>query len=618
MELEQPTDLHKKSLYSTDAWFIWLTIIGITVNASGLLLPILEPDGALYATIAKNMALTGDYVNLMVEGNDWLDKPHFPFWITAFSFKIFGINSFAYKLPGLLFWLAGAYYTYAFARKLYNKQIAQWAVLVYLSIEHLILSNNDVRAEPFLTGLMIGAAYYFYLAYRNNKLKHYVAGSLLLAFAIMTKGIFIACMVMAGFVIEWIIKKEWKQFLNYRWWLSMALVLLFTLPELVSLYIQFDRHPEKLVFGQHNVSGIRFFFWDSQFGRFFNTGPIKGSGSKLFYVHTLLWAFLPWSIILFVQIGSTIKNYRSAISATGNYICSGIAIAGFLVFSLSRFQLPHYLNILYPFFAIVVAAWLFDLKNNALLKTITYSQNTLYYLLFAACIALTFVVGLPYKMPAMAVLAILAFAMIRIFPGNALQHLLARSFGVIMVVNLFLNALFYPALFQYQSGNAAAAFLNKQQQPAVYMFSNVSSEYAFQFYYNGFIHKIDTRDLDAMQHDIVVYTSQVKADSLQKMGYNVRIIQQLPHFHISQLTGKFLYKNTREKAIDHFVIATIQPGLLARHYAPPAHSHLTTRLLRLEPPLKLRRPRRVGGRDASVACAKTSSDAIGFGRVPSP
>ena len=100
------------------------------------------------------------------------------------------------------------------------------------------------------------------------------------------------------------------------------------------------------------------------------------------------------------------------------------------------------------------------------------------------------------------------------------------------------------------------------------MFSNVSSEYAFQFYYNGLIHKIDTRDLDAMQHDIVVYTSQEKIDSLQQLGYTVRIIEKFQHFHISQLTGKFLNKRTREKAIDHFVIAVVKPGLLA-HYAPP-------------------------------------------------
>ncbi|WP_207514011.1 ArnT family glycosyltransferase [Longitalea luteola] len=552
----------KNDPYPVESWFLWLIIIGIIVNASGLFLPILEPDGALYATIAKNMVLSGDFVNMMIEGNDWLDKPHFPFWVTAISFKLFGINSFAYKFPGLIFWLAGAYYTYAFANKLYNKQTALWAVLVYISIEHLILSNNDVRAEPYLTGLMIGAAYYYYLAYCNNKWKHYIAGSLLLAFAVMTKGIFIICIVMAGFVIDWIIKKQWKQFLNYRWWVCIVLVLLFITPELICLYQQFDRHPEKIIFGQHNVSGVRFFFWDSQFGRFFNTGPIKGKGDKLFYVHTLLWAFLPWSIILFLLVGSAVKNFRTVITASSNYICGGIALAGLLVFSLSRFQLPHYLNILYPFFAIIVANWLVRLTHKGLLKTITYSQHILYYLLFSACIGLTFVVDLPFKIPTVVILALLAFVLDRLFRGNGLQQILVRSFAVIMVVNLFLNILFYPVLFRYQSGNAAAAILNEQHQDAVYMFNDVSSEYAFQFYYKGPIHKIDNRHLETLQKEIVVYSSKEKTDSLEQLGYQVQVIQQFPHFHISQLTGKFLYHSTREKAIDHFVIATVQPGLL--------------------------------------------------------
>jgi 4-amino-4-deoxy-L-arabinose transferase-like glycosyltransferase len=448
-------------------------------------------------------------------------------------------------------------------------------VLIYISVEHLILSNNDVRAEPYLTGLMIGTAYHYYLAYRHNKWKHYIAGSLLLACAIMTKGIFIACMVMAGFVLDWIVKKDWKQFYNYRWWLSMMLMLLFIMPELITLYLQFDSHPDKLVFGQHNVSGIRFFFWDSQFGRFFNTGPIKGSGDKLFYVHTLLWAFLPWSIILFLLVASSIRKYKTAFSSTGNYICSGIALAGFVVFSISRFQLPHYLNILYPFFAIIVANWLFQLTNKPLQKTIVYSQNTLFYLLFAACIGLIYLVDLPYKTPAIAGLAVLAFLLLRLFPGNAMQQIITRSFGVIMVVNLFLNSLFYPVLFQYQSGNEAAAFLNPQRGE-VYMFKDVSSEYAFQFYYQGDIQRIDTRFLDTIEKELTVYTSREKIDSLKEMGYSTQVTMELPHFHISQLTGKFLNSNTREKAIDHFVIATIRPGLLASHFFSQIQLHHLT------------------------------------------
>jgi 4-amino-4-deoxy-L-arabinose transferase-like glycosyltransferase len=76
-------------------WFVPLLVPAILVNAGGLLIPILEPDGALYATIAKTIARTGDFVNLYVDGKDWLDKPHFPFWMAALSMRIFGINGFA-------------------------------------------------------------------------------------------------------------------------------------------------------------------------------------------------------------------------------------------------------------------------------------------------------------------------------------------------------------------------------------------------------------------------------------------------------------------------------------------------------------------------------------------
>jgi 4-amino-4-deoxy-L-arabinose transferase-like glycosyltransferase len=358
-----------------DKWFYWLLMVGILVNASGLLLPVLEPDGALYATISKNMLLSGDYINLRVDGNDWLDKPHFPFWITALSFKLFGTNSFAYKFPALLFWLAGAYYTYRFAKKLYSRQTAQLSVLIYISVEHLIISNSDVRAEPYLTGLIIASVYYYYCAYRENKWIFVLPGSLFLGMAVMTKGIFIPVMVISGFVIEWVIKKKWSEFLNPRWWLAILLLILFISPELICLYIQFDMHPEKQVFGTTGVSGLRFFFWDSQFGRFFNTGPIKGKGDLFFYVHTLIWAFLPWSVFPFLILASKIRKLSRPLNANADYICGGIFVSGFIIFSLSRFQLPHYLNFLYPFLSILVAQWILRFENPAYQKIITYTQN---------------------------------------------------------------------------------------------------------------------------------------------------------------------------------------------------------------------------------------------------
>lgn len=276
--------------------FPYFLLAGILINANGLLNDILEPDGALYATISKHITLTNEWFNLYGDGHDWLDKPHFPFWMAALSFKLFGITSFAYKFPAFIFWLAGIWFIYKLANQLCDAATAKVAVLIYIFSLHGILNNFDVRAEPYLTTLSIAAIYYFYKSIISGKWSDIVLTALMAACAVMTKGIFVLITIGGGFAIYWMLSKQWKQFINYRWYIMVLLILIFITPELYSLYIQFDLQPEKIVFGKTNVSGLRFFFWDSQFGRFFNTGPIKGQGDPAFFLHTTLWAFFSNSV----------------------------------------------------------------------------------------------------------------------------------------------------------------------------------------------------------------------------------------------------------------------------------------------------------------------------------
>ena len=153
--------MKQQLLQSEYKWLYFFIGLAVLVNFSGLFVPLMDPDAGVYASVSKNMVLRDNYWELYFQGNDWLDKPHFPFWITAAFFKLFGIHTWSYKLPGILFVFLGAYYTYRFAKQLYNETIALWAVFILLTAEHIIISNNDVRAEPFLTGLIIAAAWHF-------------------------------------------------------------------------------------------------------------------------------------------------------------------------------------------------------------------------------------------------------------------------------------------------------------------------------------------------------------------------------------------------------------------------------------------------------------------------
>jgi len=118
-------DLHTPWEAWLDKWFVRLLIPAILINASGLFIHVIEPDGALYATISRTIAETGDFIHLRVDGKDWLDKPHFPFWMAALSMRVFGINSFAYKLHALLFWAAGGCYVYRLGKDLYVRPAAR-------------------------------------------------------------------------------------------------------------------------------------------------------------------------------------------------------------------------------------------------------------------------------------------------------------------------------------------------------------------------------------------------------------------------------------------------------------------------------------------------------------
>src|SRR5262245_31603633 len=115
---------------TTHKWLYFFIGLAVLVNFSGLFVPLMDPDAGVYASISKNMLVRNDYVDLWFQNADWLDKPHFPFWITAFFFKVFGIHGWSYKLPGILFALMGAVYTYLFAKKYYNKTMALWAVFI--------------------------------------------------------------------------------------------------------------------------------------------------------------------------------------------------------------------------------------------------------------------------------------------------------------------------------------------------------------------------------------------------------------------------------------------------------------------------------------------------------
>jgi 4-amino-4-deoxy-L-arabinose transferase-like glycosyltransferase len=192
----------------TKKTFFRLLLIIIAVNFIGLFGDIFMQDSSLYAVISKSFSVSNDYINIYVNGNDWLDKPHFLFWLCAVFIELFGNTSFAYKLPSFLFFILGMIYTYKISKKLYNTEIAYISTLILGSSFHIFLSNNDVRAEAILLGLIMGASYYLYNLKLNFTVKNLFLSAVFLAASVMTKGIFILIIPFSALFFDMLFKKR--------------------------------------------------------------------------------------------------------------------------------------------------------------------------------------------------------------------------------------------------------------------------------------------------------------------------------------------------------------------------------------------------------------------------
>lgn len=539
-------------------WLVWALLIIVTII--GLPLAIMEPDAALYAGISKTMYLNDDFINLYVHGYDWLDKPHLPFWIIALSFKLFGVNTIAYKLPGVLIFFYGTWLTYKFTLEKYNKKTAIIASLILATSQHSILSNFDVRAEPFLTGFIIASLYWFHKYITNKKFTELIIACFFAGLAMMTKGIFALIPIAFAIGGEFIVKRKWKELFNPMWLVAIMLMLIFILPELYALYLQFDLHPEKNVFGRNDVSGLKFFFWDSQFGRFFNNGPIKGHGDKFFFIHTILWAFLPWGLLFYLASFFKIKRNIKKVNNTEEFYTLFGTLFTILIFSLSKFQLPHYTNIIFPFMAIITADFIVKLieeykKLYSTYKFIQYLQIVIGTLL----IGVIFYFVRPAHNFIFWIVTALSLGFIAfVFKNerNTVLKIFYTSCIVFLCINSFLFTHFYPTLFKYYAGINSAKVVNENYNGKVYLLDDTFGHYGFEFYLKEPVNRIGITDLDATKHT-PLFVTQKQLKTLNDNNIKYKVIKDFNDFNITQLNAKFLNKKTRNENLNKIYLLQI-------------------------------------------------------------
>ena len=195
-------------------------------------------DAAQYASISCEMLENGDFLQVKHKHQDYLDKPPLLFWLSTFSFYLFGVSDFAYRLPSFLFSIIGLFATYHLAKRLYNKNIALLSILILAHCQAWFLFNHDVRTDTLLAASVITAIWQLVAYIDTEKYKYLVGSSFFLALAMLAKGPIGLMLPVLALGSHFLLKRQWHIFVKWQWFLVFVLVMLFLLPMLLGLYQQ--------------------------------------------------------------------------------------------------------------------------------------------------------------------------------------------------------------------------------------------------------------------------------------------------------------------------------------------------------------------------------------------
>ncbi|WP_343485778.1 glycosyltransferase family 39 protein [Allomuricauda sp. d1] len=542
---------------STRYWFL-LSLI-VLVYILGLFVTLFENDSAQFAVMAMRMVQENDFISLFKGPNDYLDKPHMHYWLAALSFKIFGIHDWAYRIPALLATLLGAYSCYGLGKLLYNSDVGKFSALIFMTAQTIVLSVIDVRTDAVLTGFTIFSIWQLATYIEKNSLTNILLGAFGAGIAFSTKGQIALLVIGISLLCHLAYTRKWKCLLSYKVLLALVIFCLTITPILYAYYQQFDLHPEKVIRGKSNRSGILFILWEQSFERLSGEGHGKNSEDYFFFFHTFLWVFLPWTVLALFAYWWRVKAFiKIKFRYNGKFeflTVGGITIIFFII-SFAQFKLPHYMNVLIPLYAVLTASYLHKLYEHGKGKEIRFLLGIQYFILSLVFIAVLLVCFYVFKHESIwnyvalfAVLLVTAYFCLK--QEAYYMRIVTISVCSSLLLNAVLNGHFYPDLLKYQAGSSMA-HLVKENEIASDDIYKIGKDHTWALdFYNRKPIKITTLSELANKENIWIYGDDNDLQQLENAGFDWDRQLTVNHFRITRLNLKFLNSLMRESQLSN-------------------------------------------------------------------
>ncbi len=505
-----------------------------------LFLDIMQIDAAQYSGISAEMAKTNSFLEVKEFQQDYLDKPPLLFWLSSISIKIFGTTNFGYKIVSFLFILFSLYAVYCFCILYYSKQIAKNAVLILATTQAFFLITNDVRTDALLTSCTIISVWLFSEYFEKRKFSNLLLGSLFMGLSMLAKGPIGAIAVLIPIGINLMYQQKWRDIFNFRWIIVLMIVAALLIPMSYGLYTQFDLHPEK------GKKGLYFYYWLQSFGRITGENHWNNGAPWHFFLGSIIWDFFPWIFPFYFSLFLKLKNLSNSKVKLPEITTLVGFIVLFIMLSLSKYKLPHYIFVTLPFASIILAEYFTEIN----FKTWNRWRKTNY--IFGILILLLFIVFNFFFFQEFNLFVgccILLQLFILYYFRKTKEQNIGQLVIFILVLNLFLSFVFYPKLLTFQSDSQAGKWASENiKKEKIYTFNTFS--HSFNFYtHNPFTKKVTREKLTTIKNSFWVYISEDDFQEIKDLKLNIVAKKSFEDYPITRLKLKFLLAKSRKEVL---------------------------------------------------------------------
>ncbi|HET9095110.1 MAG TPA: glycosyltransferase family 39 protein [Candidatus Baltobacteraceae bacterium] len=322
-----------------------------------------------YGEVAREILLTHDWIVMHLNGSAWYVQPPLYFWIAALCAKIFGLTSFALRLPSALATIGmGWALTYAVARSFGTRAGIYAGVALSTCLMQAIVGRLAIM-DALLDLAVTVSILSLFRALRSGEDRDYWIGALAAGLGFLAKGPVapvIALLVIVPYAL-WQSRHARIALPSWRGWLGAAAVFLAVVaPWFLALVGRSGLRAVIVLIGHYTI------------GRY--TGTIENqSGPAWYYLPVFILAFFPWIAFFPSALAYTIPRLRRSDpdDAEGQQwlrLAFCWLILPFLFFSFAQTKLPNYIALALPAPALLVALYLDEAVERVRSRSVLISS----------------------------------------------------------------------------------------------------------------------------------------------------------------------------------------------------------------------------------------------------